>query len=292
MTANSAVVVATNTPAPINDWFGIYTKQAAYRTYVDRAAQVPRGAVADVLWWDNGDPYHYVRLEASDPPPPGRDGQDLLIVGGEDHKTGQLPPGPIRSRTSSRGRARRSRSWATSSVGGPGRCRSRPTTSPTSAARLTGGENVYVAPATAAWASPTAASAGVDPHRPDHGPPESLGEDLRPRPQDARPRLRQGERQHRRSSTPTGSPAATSSPSRRSRPAKAASCATGSARSPSTATSRTASTSAPPSARTCSCIVQWNPYEKTWDCPCHGSRFDPYGKVLMGPAVDDLEKAE
>jgi Rieske Fe-S protein len=40
------------------------------------------------------------------------------------------------------------------------------------------------------------------------------------------------------------------------------------------------------------CIVQWNTAEKTWDCPCHGSRFDPYGKVLNGPAVTDLEKVE
>jgi Rieske Fe-S protein len=40
------------------------------------------------------------------------------------------------------------------------------------------------------------------------------------------------------------------------------------------------------------CIVQWNSAEKTWDCPCHGSRFDPYGKVLNGPAVSDLEKLE
>jgi Rieske Fe-S protein len=39
------------------------------------------------------------------------------------------------------------------------------------------------------------------------------------------------------------------------------------------------------------CVVQWNPVEKSWDCPCHGSRFDPEGKVLMGPAIDDLPAA-
>jgi Rieske Fe-S protein len=36
------------------------------------------------------------------------------------------------------------------------------------------------------------------------------------------------------------------------------------------------------------CIVAWNPAASTWDCPCHGSRFDPYGKVLNGPAAQDL----
>lgn len=40
------------------------------------------------------------------------------------------------------------------------------------------------------------------------------------------------------------------------------------------------------------CTVAWNSAEKTWDCPCHGSRFDPYGKVLTGPAVADLEQVE
>ena len=38
------------------------------------------------------------------------------------------------------------------------------------------------------------------------------------------------------------------------------------------------------------CIVQWNATEKVWDCPCRGSRFDPYGKVVTGPALTDLEK--
>jgi len=37
------------------------------------------------------------------------------------------------------------------------------------------------------------------------------------------------------------------------------------------------------------CIVSFNKAEKSWDCPCHGSRFDVEGKVINGPAVRDLE---
>lgn len=40
------------------------------------------------------------------------------------------------------------------------------------------------------------------------------------------------------------------------------------------------------------CYVNWNHAEKSWDCPCHGSRFDPYGKLLNGPAVTDLASEE
>jgi nitrite reductase/ring-hydroxylating ferredoxin subunit len=40
------------------------------------------------------------------------------------------------------------------------------------------------------------------------------------------------------------------------------------------------------------CIVSWNPAEGSWDCPCHGSRFGFKGEVLQGPAVRNLKKAK
>ena len=82
------IIVATN--SPINDTLTMHTKQHAYRTYVI-ASKVPKGTLPYFLLWDTGDqeskwvtqPYHYVRLENFD------DHYDLLISGGEDHKTGQ-----------------------------------------------------------------------------------------------------------------------------------------------------------------------------------------------------------
>jgi Rieske Fe-S protein len=38
------------------------------------------------------------------------------------------------------------------------------------------------------------------------------------------------------------------------------------------------------------CQVSWNRAERSWDCPCHGSRFSPDGEVLQGPAVHRLER--
>lgn len=74
-----SIVVATNTP--INDTFSIHTKQAAYRTYV-LGFKIEKDIFPDALVWDTLKPYHYIRLEH-------QDDTDILIVGGEDHKTGQ-----------------------------------------------------------------------------------------------------------------------------------------------------------------------------------------------------------
>src|SRR2546430_10701909 len=75
----ASIVVATN--SPVNDWVAIHTKQAAYRSYVI-GLRVPRGSVTKALYWDTSDPFHYVRLQKELK-------HEVLLVGGEDHKTGQ-----------------------------------------------------------------------------------------------------------------------------------------------------------------------------------------------------------
>jgi glycine/D-amino acid oxidase-like deaminating enzyme/nitrite reductase/ring-hydroxylating ferredoxin subunit len=40
------------------------------------------------------------------------------------------------------------------------------------------------------------------------------------------------------------------------------------------------------------CIVNWNQQEKSWDCPCHGARYDVDGNVLTGPATQGLQKID
>ncbi|HZH42934.1 MAG TPA: FAD-dependent oxidoreductase [Lysobacter sp.] len=71
----SSVVIATN--VPFHERIPVHTKLEPYRTYMI-AVEAERGAVPDALLWDNGDPYHYVRWV-----------DDVLIIGGEDHKVGQ-----------------------------------------------------------------------------------------------------------------------------------------------------------------------------------------------------------
>ncbi|HLG03321.1 MAG TPA: FAD-dependent oxidoreductase, partial [Bacteroidia bacterium] len=81
------IVVATN--SPVNNKYLLHLRQYAYRTYVI-GAKVKKGLLPRALWWDTGDhsvnksipPYHYVRTQHMD------ENYDLLICGGEDHPTG------------------------------------------------------------------------------------------------------------------------------------------------------------------------------------------------------------
>lgn len=83
--ACDTVVMATHTP--LQGWSStaaaalFQTKLAPYSSYV-LAARVAKGSIPDALWWDTADPYQYVRVEPHDE-------ADVVIIGGEDHKTGQ-----------------------------------------------------------------------------------------------------------------------------------------------------------------------------------------------------------
>ena len=76
-----AVVVACCSVTPMNDWGSITYHEFGYRTYMVGLA-VPDDAIENALFWDTHDPYHYVRLT-------NHDGRTVMLVGGEDHKTGQ-----------------------------------------------------------------------------------------------------------------------------------------------------------------------------------------------------------
>jgi glycine/D-amino acid oxidase-like deaminating enzyme/nitrite reductase/ring-hydroxylating ferredoxin subunit len=81
------IVIATN--SPVNDKYAMHLKQNAYRSYVI-AGLLKKDSIPHALWWDTGDhkvdsdipPYHYVRLQ------PYNDKYDLVICGGEDHPIG------------------------------------------------------------------------------------------------------------------------------------------------------------------------------------------------------------
>jgi glycine/D-amino acid oxidase-like deaminating enzyme/nitrite reductase/ring-hydroxylating ferredoxin subunit len=283
----SAVVVATNTPAPINDWMGIYTKQAAYRTYIV-ALRVPRGAVQDVLWWDNGDPYHYVRLEASDPSTPGRGDHDLLVVGGEDHKVGQGPDGD--------GPFERLEAWARKAFPvvqdvvrrWSGQVQEPTDHMPYIGRAPTAGEEVFVATGDSGMGLTHGSLAGIlirdlilgranpwakvfDPSR------KTLDRDFI---------TENANTVARYADWITGGDVKSAD---QIAPGEGAVLREGLSK---VAAYRDAAGQVHKCSAACThlqCVVRWNGVEKSWDCPCHGSRFDPLGKVLMGPAVDDLK---
>ena len=281
-----AVVIATN--SPITDRVAIHTKQAPYRTYVI-AAHVPSGSVVPALYWDTPWPYHYVRLAR---PRPGKGEPEFLVVGGEDHRTGQEDDADERYA--------RLESWMRERFpsAGPVRYRwSGQVLEPVDGVAYIGRDpgddpNLYVATGDSGMGMTHGTIAGMlltdlivgrenpwtrlyDPKRKSlRAAGEFLKENLNVAAQYV-DRVTGGE-----VDSTDAIARGTGAVVRRGLK--------------KIAVYRDPQGELHERSAVCvhlGCIVDWNSNESTWDCPCHGSRFDPYGKVLNGPANRDLEPA-
>lgn len=274
-----AVVVATNTP--FNDRVTMHTKQIAYQTYVV-SFRVPKNSLARALVWDDGDPYHYVRTTPID------DEYDLLIVGGADHKTGQAHDMESRyasveswARTRSRNLGDVAWRWSGEIM--------EPLDGVAFLGRNPGSRNVYVI---------TGDSGNGMTHTTIGG---MLVSDLimgRQNPwlsvyDPARKPIREALQFIKEQSNIAAQYADWASPGDES---NAGAIARGNGALirnglKKYAVYRDDDGALHAHSAACThlgCVVQWNSTEKTWDCPCHGSRFSAYGAVQHGPAVSNL----
>jgi Rieske Fe-S protein len=271
--------VATNTP--VNDVVTMHTKQAAYRSYVV-AMRVPRGSVIRALYWDTEDPYHYVRLQSGDE-------TDLLIVGGEDHKTGQANDSGERfERLAAWTRARfpmageQVYAWSGQVM--------EPVDSLGFIGRNPGDDlNIYIATGDSGHGMTHGTIAGMLLTDLILKRANSWAELYDP----SRFTLRAaGEFAHENANVaaqytdlvtggdlPSGDQVLPGTGAVVRRGLK------------KVATYRDNAGGLHEFSALCphlGCVVAWNSTEKSWDCPCHGSRFDALGQVLNGPAVSGL----
>lgn len=276
-------VVATN--APINDRLAIHTKQAPYRTYVV-AFEAPRGRVADALYWDTLDPYHYVRLQ------PGAGEFDIIIIGGEDHKTGEMNDGADRILSLAR--------WARGLIPDLGREVARwsgqvlePMDYVAFIGRNPGEKRVFVATGDSGQGMTHGVVAGLlisslilhgdspwaEIYDPARRTLKAIGEFVKENATAAKnfvEYLSPGERKSLEEILP-GEGAII-----RSGLSKIAAFRS------ETGVLHQCSAACPH----LGCHVQWNSFERCWDCPCHGSQFAPDGAPLNGPAISALAKLE
>jgi glycine/D-amino acid oxidase-like deaminating enzyme/nitrite reductase/ring-hydroxylating ferredoxin subunit len=274
------VVVATNTP--VNDRFTIHTKQAAYRTYAI-GCWIPAGSVTRALYWDTCDPYHYIRVHPFD------SARDALIVGGEDHKTGQ------ESDTIS-GRHARLEQWARERFPmlGEVACRwsgqvMEPVDGVAFIGRNPGDRHILVATGDSGMGMTHGTIAGL------------LLSDLVAGRENAwaalydpgRVTLRAtGEflKENLNVAAQYGDWAAAGDVASENSIPRGAGAVMRHGLS-KVAVYRDDRGVLHRRSAVCphlGCVVSWNPTERSWDCPCHGSRFDPLGQVINGPAVAPL----
>jgi glycine/D-amino acid oxidase-like deaminating enzyme/nitrite reductase/ring-hydroxylating ferredoxin subunit len=274
-----AIVVATNTP--INDMFAIHTKQAPYMTYVI-GARVPKNSITDALYWDTLEAYHYVRLQPMDD-------HDVLIVGGEDHKTGQADDTTLRhARLESWSRARFPMmeqieyTWAgqvMETIDGLAFIGRNPGDT----------ENVFIATGDSGMGITHGTIAGMlltDLILGKKNPWESLYDASR-KPVRAAHNFAKENLNVALKYADWLTPSEVDSIEE----IKFGSGAVVRRGLRKVAVYRDEVGKAYEMSAVCphlGCIVHWNDAEKSWDCPCHGSRFDEHGGVKNGPANVDL----
>jgi glycine/D-amino acid oxidase-like deaminating enzyme/nitrite reductase/ring-hydroxylating ferredoxin subunit len=287
ITADS-VVVATN--SPVNDWVIIHTKQYAYRTYVI-AARIPRGSIPRGLYWDTLDPYHYIRLQEVDPLLDPRRREELLIVGGEDHKTGQANDADERFK--------RLEEWTRQrfpAIGNVDFRWSGQIMEPVDYMGFIGrnpgtDQHIFIATGDSGNGITNGTVAGIlltdlilgrknpwsklyDPSRVTlRATPSFLKENLNVVGQ--------------YTDWATGGDVDSYE---QIAPGTGAVIRRGMKK---IAVYRDDQGEIHELSAVCThlyCIVDWNSAERTWDCPCHGSRFDPYGRVVNGPAITPLRE--
>ena len=274
-----AIVVATNAPAPINDWVSIYLKQSAYRTYMV-GLKMPAGSVDDVLYWDTADPYHYVRLDG-----------DVLISGGNDHKVGQYPKTgdpfvELEKWTREKFPAAGAlvSKWS-GQVNEPADYLGFIGKAPTS------GEDVYVITGDSGMGLTHAGLGAIlvtDLIQNRHNLWTALYDPTRT-PIDKDFVTENANTMSQYVDLITGGDVKSADDIA---PGEGAVIRHGLHK---VAVYKDPAGKVSECSAVCThlaCIVHWNPAEKSWDCPCHGSRFSPEGKVLMGPAISDLAKVE
>ena len=285
----SAVVVATNTP--VNDRVAIHTKQAPYLTYVI-GARVPRGSVERALYWDTPDPYHYVRIESAE----GRDDKgkkrdyDILIVGGEDHKTGQADDANRRYAYLERWTRTRWPMIESIEFRWSGQVME-----PVDGLAFIGrnpldDDNVFIATGDSGNGMTHGTIAGIlitdliqgrsNPWEKIYDPSRKTLQSL---PEFAKENLNVAAQY-----TDLVTPGDVDSTDE-IKPNDGAIIRRGLSK---VAAYRDEAGVLHERSAVCvhlGCIVNWNSKEKTWDCPCHGSRYDIDGKVFQGPANKDLD---
>jgi glycine/D-amino acid oxidase-like deaminating enzyme/nitrite reductase/ring-hydroxylating ferredoxin subunit len=285
----SAVVVATNTP--INDVLVIHTKQSAFMTYVI-GARVPRDSVARGLYWDTLDPYHYIRLQRLNSGGTIENGQhdyDLLIVGGEDHKTGQAEDMQERHARLETWARQRFPMMETVEFTWAGQCMVTLDGLAFIGRNPLDRDNVYVVTGDCGLGMTHGTIAGIlltDLIRGEENPWATLYDPSR-KTLSATPEFIQKviNLVDQYADWATGGDVSTVDEIGNDSGAVLRDGLT------KVAVYRDEKGELHERSAICphlGCIVVWNPTEKTWDCPCHGSRFDKFGKFINGPANREL----